>query len=647
MTTVRRWYIYLVSAISLQAVTWAVIALLRNLLLSALNPQPTTIAFQISVIVIGLPVFLAHWRWGQRLAEQSEEERGATLRRFYLYSTMASFLGPFATNVYYLIGALLGVEHAFDELGYRPNSLTSGGIAVYHLLALLVLGVLWLYHQRIVTDDAKAVPETVGSAVARRLYVLGYNVAGLVLTALAAIRLLRWIMLQFGGIMVRSTALDVGLTSELARMVIGLPLWLIFWRWAQQLFVESEEEHQAVLRKIYLYGVVLVGALSVVAYTTAILAGVFRAVLGLPPESDIRVPLPIIIVMGIVWAYHAFVLRNDVAAGETLRQMRVRRLYQYLIAAVGLSALLVGLSGDVSVIIRALDASFGTALKDQLAWFTASTIAGLPVWILPWRQVQDRAANPGPDSADARRSIVRKIYVYVFLFIATMTVLSSAVFVVFKIVGWALGLDAPTLNELGHAIAFIVIAVSVWLYHGSTLRSDHRLSDQDQARRLAALRVVVVDVGDGQFGRAVVNGLKREAPELSLEPIILPHSHSDEEIAAQLVQAGLIVGPWTIGGVGGDATSPAVSQMVADSPARKLLVPTRSQGWDWAGVDRWNTEALVRQTVHAVKRIADGEEAEPVRPLGVGSIIAIGIGVIFALIVILSLIVEVIDNVVM
>jgi hypothetical protein len=159
----------------------------------------------------------------------------------------------------------------------------------------------------------------------------------------------------------------------------------------------------------------------------------------------------------------------------------------------------------------------------------------------------------------------------------------------------------------------------------------------------------VVDVGDGQFGRAVVNGLKREAPELPLEPIILPHSHSDEEIAAQLAQAGLIVGPWTIIGGGGEGStvSPSISQIVVDSPARKLLVPTRSQSWDWAGVDRWNTEALVQQTVHAVKRIADGEEVEPVRPLGAGSIIAIGIGVIFALIVILSLIVEVIDNVVM
>ena len=132
--------------------------------------------------------------------------------------------------------------------------------------------------------------------------------------------------------MVWSTALDVGLTSELARMVIGLPLWLIFWRWAQRLFVESEEERRAILRKIYLYGVVFVGALSVVANTTGVLAGMFRAVLDLPPESDIRIPLPTIIVMGIVWAYHALVLRNDVAAGETLRQLLISEVADRLVA---------------------------------------------------------------------------------------------------------------------------------------------------------------------------------------------------------------------------------------------------------------------------------------------------------------------------
>jgi hypothetical protein len=418
-----------------------------------------------------------------------------------------------------------------------------------------------------------------------------------------------------------------------------LPLWLVFWRWAQWLFDgPSGEERESAMRKLYLYGVIFVGALSVVVNGAGILASIFRRVIGLSPEGDIRVPLPIIVVMGILWAYHALVLRDDAAkAGEAPRQAGVRRLYLYLVAAVGLSAVLVGLSGDVSVIIRALDTGFGTGLKEQLAWFTAAIVAGLPVWILPWWRAQDRAVASGPAGADARRSTVRKIYVYFFLFVATMTVLSGAVFIVYRISSWLLGLDAPTLNELGHAIAFSLIAVCVWLYHGFVLRSDYKLSEQEQAGRLASLRVAVVDVGDGRFGRAVADALKQEAPTLDLEPVLLIHPRSDDrEITARLAQAGLIVvavGSWTVAvpGGAGSVVSPTLPQAIADSPARKLLVPTRSQDWEWAGVDRWDTASLVQQTVRAVKQIAAGEQVRPARPLGVGAIFAIVVGVILLL----------------
>jgi len=643
MSTVRRWYIYLVSAVSLQAVAWAIIVLLRNLLISRLNPPSTLIAFPIAVILVGLPIFLAHWLWGQRLAGKAVGERGATLRQLYLYGTMAAFLGPFTANAFDLIGTLLQAESTLDR---QPSGLTSGDAIVYHLLALLVLAVLWFYHHRIVAGDSKAVSEAGGAATVRRLYVLGFSAAGLTVTTLAMIHLLRWIMLQFGGNVVKGSSLDVGLTTEITRLIIGVPLWLIFWRWAQQLFDRpSEEERESALRKLYLYGAVFIGALSAVANATAILADIFRRILGLPPEGDIRIPLPIIIVMGVLWAYHAFVLRDDAEkTREAPRQAGVRRLYLYLVAAVGLSALLVGLSGDVSVIIRSLDKGFGTELREQLSWFTSAIMAGLPVWIIPWRQVQNRALESGPAGTDARRSTVRKIYLYFFLFVATMTVLSSAVFIVFKVLSWFLGLDAPTLSELGHSIAFSMIAVGVWLYHGFILRSDHKLASQEQVTQLEGLRVAVVDVGDAHFGHGVVEVLKQEVPDLDLELIVLTQPSTeglvgetegdDEKIATQLAQAGLIVGPWIIAVLGGarGAVTPAIAQAVLDSPARKLLAPTRTEGWDWAGVDRWDAEALVRQTVRAVKHIAAGEEVKPARPLGAGTIMAIIIGVLFLLI---------------
>ncbi|MEK7327424.1 MAG: DUF3842 family protein, partial [Chloroflexota bacterium] len=108
-------------------------------------------------------------------------------------------------------------------------------------------------------------------------------------------------------------------------------------------------------------------------------------------------------------------------------------------------------------------------------------------------------------------------------------------------------------------------------------------------------------------------------------------SQQPSAISNQLAGAGLIVGPWNIA-VAGEAVSAEVAAAVAASPARKLLVPTRADGWEWAGVDRWSAEAIVRQTVRAVKQIVEGEEVKPARPLGAGAIIGIIVGVFFLLI---------------
>jgi hypothetical protein len=52
---------------------------------------------------------------------------------------------------------------------------------------------------------------------------------------------------------------------------------------------------------------VFVAALTAVTNATGILAGLFRRILSLPPEGDIRIPLPVIIGMALLWVYHAFV----------------------------------------------------------------------------------------------------------------------------------------------------------------------------------------------------------------------------------------------------------------------------------------------------------------------------------------------------
>jgi hypothetical protein len=319
----------------------------------------------------------------------------------------------------------------------------------------------------------------------------------------------------------------------------------------------------------------------------------------------------------------------------------VRRLYEYLVAAIGLAAFLIGLGGVISVLIQSgAGRLLGDGLREQLAWSTAALLAGLPVWLLPWRRAQLAAAAPGPAGVDERRSALRRLYLYLFIFAATMTVLSSAVYVVYRLLSLLFGARFGSLFvDLGQALAFILIGVAVWVYHGLTIRADNQRNRQARASKLAGQSVVVVSGNGDAFGPALVEALRRELPELA--PGLIDAAAPVDESARtalneRLAAAGLIVGDWqALGGAALGGLRPAIEA----SPACKLLVPARHAGWDWAGVDRWTPPALVAQTVYAVSQWAEGEEIRPSRPQSAASLVLIIAGVLVAVFVVAPLLI--------
>jgi hypothetical protein len=163
MSRVRRAYIYLACIASLEAVVWAVISLLRSLLVSGGNTSRENVALQIATVIVALPVFLVHWLWAQRLARHDPEERGAVLRRVYLYGAMAVFLQPLVTGACELLDGLLRVLFRSPP-GYRGLDLSPAALVVHHLVALAVLALVWAYHRRVAAADRKEIPEQGGAA---------------------------------------------------------------------------------------------------------------------------------------------------------------------------------------------------------------------------------------------------------------------------------------------------------------------------------------------------------------------------------------------------------------------------------------------------------------------------------------------------
>jgi hypothetical protein len=298
------------------------------------------------------------------------------------------------------------------------------------------------------------------------------------------------------------------------------------------------------------------------------------------------------------------------------RQAAVRRLYRYLVAGIALAAFLGGVIGDLALMIRVLAGeAFGAPAKEMVAWFSAAIVSGLAVWMFPWQRAQADAVRAGAGGAEERHSTIRKIYLYLYVFAATVSVLGGAVYVLFRLLSIALGepFGGNLLADLGAALAAVVVAVVVWLYHGASLRGDGRRLAAEQADRQAGMQVAVVDVGQGVFGKALLAELHREYPSLALLPIGLTAEAAQAmggngaQAAEHIAAAKLIVGPWQIA-VAGGAVSAEVAGAVAASAAHKLLVPSHADNWDWVGGESGSDQARAHETARAVKQLLDGEE---------------------------------------
>jgi hypothetical protein len=150
--------------------------------------------------------------------------------------------------------------------------------------------------------------------------------------------------------------------------------------------------------------------------------------------------------------------------------------------------------------------------------------------------------------------------------------------------------------------------------------------------------VTVLDGDEGLFGRSLIDEINKELPDLTIQPLGLNEQAAEAmggkldegDPVTVLVDTDVIVGPWNMISSGVDPLAPVsnIQAAINASAARKLIIPTWGREHLWAGVDHWNDEALIRQTVHALKQIAAGEEVKPTRPLGGAAIVLIVAGVL-------------------
>jgi len=151
-----------------------------------------------------------------------------------------------------------------------------------------------------------------------------------------------------------------------------------------------------------------------------------------------------------------------------------RRLYLYIVAAVSLGMLLVGLTNLGSTTLNTvLGVNSGSAFKDAIAGFGAVTLVGLPVWLIHW-VIAQRLASRHPDE---RVSALRRLYVYVVL---AATAIAATIFLR-RLLEDGFGLLLGSTSD-GAAVARAawgsVVLVAFWLYHFRIAAADRDEGDE-------------------------------------------------------------------------------------------------------------------------------------------------------------------------
>ena len=235
-------------------------------------------------------------------------------------------------------------------------------------------------------------------------------------------------------------------------------------------------------------------------------------------SQQIGGPFSIGVPLGAVWAYYGYWLNRHIEAmGDGVRQASMKRLYNYILAFIGLVVAFVGVATLFSFIIDMLTGSgivLSDAFRSNLAAAISSLIVGLPLWLAKWRPMQAEALAPGEMGDHARRSVLRKTYLYLALFASVIGGMATAVGLVYQLIRIVLagGTGSIVVNDLLNLVQLLFLFGVVLVYHLSVLRADGASTADSLAEKQSGFKVWSFISGDG-FAQSVKAALMKFAPK--------------------------------------------------------------------------------------------------------------------------------------
>jgi hypothetical protein len=614
MRTIRRFYFYLVAFISLEVVVWGAISLARTLFENLPGGNPNQLATGLSLVLVGAPIFLLHWLIAQRDARRDEEEHASRLRAVFLYGARLATLIPVVQNVLALISRPL-----LSLLGSSANLALIGATqSVWDNLAAMSINlVAWVYFERVLRADWRAVPSGGGASTlsdVRRLYRFIWLLYSLVYAISGVLLLLRYL---FDYVRAFTGVEGAWLGNGLAWALVGAPLWVYTWQLVQRLLDRPGEpgERSSTLRLSVLYLLALTGVVVTLSSVGVVLAYVLRWVLG---ETQTLVDflffhnlsLSTGITFAILWAYYGRRLHNEISLEpDPLRQAGLRRLYGYILALAGNGVAFFGAWWLLSVLVDLLFGNLTGAdlLRTRVSTGLAALLVGIPVWLSYWPRLQAEASLLTDQGDHARRSLVRKTYLYLALFLTVAGGMASAGALFFLTLNAVLGNPAADFWLSFFQRLQTLLIVLVWLlYHLEALRRDARFAQRALSDRHASFPVLIFDNEAGAFAGELAPILQRQMPRLPVAIYRLGSAPLDDDLSA----ARLVVLPLDL------ATHPpeALRLWLEKFSGRCILAPVPDEKWVWLGAPLRSLRELAQATAQVVRQVAEGQPVKPPTP---------------------------------
>ena len=521
---VQRAYFYLVALVAVHMVVLGVANLLRVAVEVAFHAPPggfTGLPFifadlnqpndvyrqqaslAVALLAVGLPAWLIHFGYAQRIARQRPEDRASAWRSFHIHLVIfvtALLVFGYGQRALRLVlqGTFLGGSSfpayfgSESEWGARAAGATAMVIAAAAALA---------YHVRISSGDRRATLVAGRAASLRQLVLYALALIGLFWAATSVISTLAPIWDYVTNRLVPTPTPTIGgfvpapfnaptpspedflrfqLLGTVPALVGGLALWLGTWiplqRGARANTADAEVERRSGLRALAIYLVVLVSAVAVLASAVIVLASIGRRLLGDPVveqfsslQREIGTPLITFVVFGAIWIFYRRVVAAEAAREAGERAANIRRVYTYLIAAIGVAMMAIGAAGTLGV-LGSIGMGINTHSHGETATYIALLIVGAPAWGFAWLQVVRRLND------DERRSLPRRVYLYLVIGGSVIALLVFASAILYRLLNATLAASfgLALWHDVWHFSVDAGVSAGAFLFHLGVLRTDRR-----------------------------------------------------------------------------------------------------------------------------------------------------------------------------